>query len=243
VTGYNIYLRVRQYLDRSDLQAHIPNWINDTRVDIALKYNFKYLYTEASASCVAGTKKYALPSDYLGHLVVWCANKKLMKLDPREADELTKTDSAQTAYPRELPVENNSTIDATTTIGPPDYYIERGMEIEMYPTPSSTYTITVSYYQQPTSWANTSITASDGSAYDYMSTFHFEAIIWGTCLRGAMFLDDDENTAKFQALYDRSLAEMVKREQDMKHEDTHPRMKSWKDFDLTTFKRGMRIAV
>ena len=231
----DIQTRVAAYLDRSDLTTYIQNWINDTRVDIALKYNFKYLYTEASASTVATTKKYALPSDYLGHLVVWCANKKLMKIDPREADELTKTDHTQTAYPRVLTVEGASTIDATTTSGPPDYYIERGMEFELYPTPDSVYTLTVSYYQQPVAW-----TAAQSASYDYMSTFHYEAIIWGASLRGAMFLDDDDNTAKFGGLYDKAITEMVKREKDTTHEDTHPRLKSYKDFDLTTFKRGFR---
>jgi len=229
--------RTAAYLDRTDLTSYIRNWINDTRVDIALKYNFKYLYTEASASTVAGTKRYALPSDYLGHLVVWCANKKLMKIDPREADELTKTDSAQTAYPRILTVEGGSTIDASTTSGPPDYYIERGMEVELYPTPNSTYTMTVSYYQQPASWS-----AAQSASYDYLSTFHYEAIIWGTCLRGAMYLDDDPNTEKFGRLYEKALGEMIKREKDTTHEDSHVRMKSYKDFQLTTLKRGFRIS-
>jgi len=228
--------RVASYLDRTDLTTYIRNWINDTRVDIALKYNFKYLYTEASASTVAGTKRYALPSDYLGHLVIWCANKKLMKLDSREADELTKTDSAQVAYPRILTTEGGSTIDSTSTTGPPDYYIERGMEFELYPTPHSTYTMTISYYQQPLTW-----TSAQGTAYDYMSTFHYEAIMWGACLRGAMYLDDDENTSKFGTLYERSIMEMIKREKDTTHEDSHPRMKTYRDFDLTTFKRGFRI--
>ena len=235
MTFIDIQDRVASYLDRSDLTTYIRNWINDTRVDIALKYNFKYLYTEASASTTSGIKKYALPTDYLGHLMVWCANKKLMKIEPREADELTKTDSTQTAYPRALTTEGTSIIDAGTTSGPPDYYIERGMELELYPTPYGTYSLILSYYQQPTTW-----TAGQSASYDYMSTFHYEAIVWGASLRGAMFLDDDENTTKFGALYQKAVDDMIKREKDQLHADTHPRLKSYKDFDLTTFKRGFR---
>lgn len=238
----NMCTRTEQYMDRTDLHTnctadptYIENWINDTRIDIALKYNFRYLYTEASASTVASTKKYALPSDYLGHLVIWCANKKLARIDAREADELTKTDSSQTAYPRLVPVEDNANINSTVTTGPPDYYIERGMEFELYPTPDAIYTTTISYYQQPA-------TFDENTDYDYMSTFHYEAIVWGTCLRGAMFLDDDENTEKFGKLYERALTEMLKREQDSKHEDQHYRMKTYKDLDLTTLKRVLRVS-
>lgn len=236
--------RVEQYMDRKDLHTDcsdsptkIENWINDTRVDLALKHNFRYLYTEASATCTVGTKRYALPADYLGHLVVWCANKKLMRVDPREFDELSKTNHDQVVYPRSLTVEDGSTIDSTTTNGPPDYYIERGMEFELYPTPDAAYTITVSYYQQPTAYDHTQTTA-----YDYMMIFHYEAVIWGACVRGAMYLDDDANVEKFTKLYDKAITEMLKREQDIKHEDQHYRMKTYKDFDLTQSKRLFRVS-
>lgn len=236
MTFTDLQSRVASYLDRTDLTTNIINWINDARIDIALRHNFKYLYVEASAATVAGTKRYALPADYLGHLLVWCANKKLMKLEAREADELTKTDSSQTVYPRTLTVEDESTIDSTTTSGPPDYYIERGMEFELYPTPGSVYTMTVHYYQQPTTW-----TSLSGSSYDYMSTFHYEAVIWGASLRGAMFLDDDDNTAKFGKLYEESIKEMIRREKDQNREDMTIRFRTYKDYDLTQFKRRMKV--
>ena len=233
-----MHTRVKQYLDRSDVDDKIVNWINDTRVDIALRYNFNYLYVEASAATVAGTKRYSLPSDYLGHLVLWCANKKLVKLEGREADDLTKTDSEQTAYPRTLTVEGSTEINASITSGPPDYYFERGMEFELYPTPNAVYTMTISYYQQPATWAAAQ-TATN--AYDYMSTFHFETIIWGACARGAAYLDDEEDMQRFQKLYDDSVMNMIRREKDSKQQDMTYRMRTYKDYDLTQFKRRMKV--
>lgn len=227
--------RVAQYLDRSDLTTHIRNWVNDTRVDVALKANLRYLYVEASAATVDGTKAYALPSDYLGHLVIWCGTKKLAKVNAREADELTDTDHEATANPLALTTEGASTITKDATSGPPDYYIERGMEFDLYPTPDATYTLKIKYYAQPSAW-----TASQSASYDYLSTFHYEALIWGACHRGAMFMDDAEGAAKYQGLYDKSIQEILKREKDVEVADIKVRMKSWQDYDLTTFKRLMK---
>jgi len=226
-----IVSRVEAYIDRSDLTSKIQDWIDDTRLDIALKYNFRYLYVESTATTEAGTAKYALPSDYLGHLVLWCGAKKLMRVSSREFDELTKTDSEADASPRFLSTED--AITTTSIQGSPDYYVERGMEIEIYPTPDAAYTLRLKYYAQPTAW---SADADD----DYISIFHPEAVIWGTCLRASIYLDDDKKLATFSAAYKSALEEMVQRERESLHEDTHPRMKTYKDFELDTFKRMVR---
>lgn len=235
--------RVAQYLDRSDLgtsgssplsSTKIAGWVNDTRNDIALKHNFRYLYAEATASTEAGTAKYALPSDYLGHLVVWCGAKKLMRVSAREYDELTQTKIAADASPRELTLEPGTSVSTESIAGAPDYYIDRGMEIELYPTPDAVYTLRLRYYAQPASF----VVANDS---DYISNFHYEAIIWGACLRGAIYLDDNDGIRKYADLYNAAIKEMIKREKDFDQEDQHMRMKTYTDYDLTTFKRLFKI--
>lgn len=241
MTRGTIRSRVEYYLDRSDLRALIYGWIEDTRLDLALKHDFRYLYAESSVSTTASTKTYALPVDYLGHATVWCAYKKLARLTAREFDELTDTDHEATAYPRALTIEDGSSVFQTENSGPPDYYVERGVNIELYPTPDATHTLTYKYYASPTSW--TSIDTTDDANYDYITTFHGEAVIWGAALRGAIYLDDDQKAIKFEKHYQLAVQEMIKREKKFENEDQHFRMKTWKDFEATTFKRLFKIQV
>ena len=236
----DIRSRVRDYLDRSDLDTRIDGWVNDTRLDLALKYNFRYLYAESTAPTTVGTARYALPADYLGHLVLWCGAKKLMRVSQREFDELTLTDVDADASPRQLPLEGGSSVTTTSIAGPPDYYIERGMEVDLYPTPDAVYTLTLRYYAQPATWT---VGSSTDSSYDYITTFHPEAVIWGVCLRGAMYLDDDQKKATFAAAYKSTVEEMVLRERASLLEDQHARFKTWQDYDLTTFKRMMKVDI
>jgi len=238
MTRDTIRARVAQYLDRTDLDTTIKQWIEDTRLDLALKYSFRYLYVEATASTVVGTNKYALPSDYLGHAVLWAGSKKLMKLTPREFDELTPTDIDATFVPRALTVEPGSAISTTSISGPPDYYVERGMEVELYPTPDAVYTLKIKYYATPSSWTTA---AAYDDQYDYITTFHSDAVIWGSALRGAIYLDDEQKKANFSAAYDAAIQEMIKREKDIEAEDQHPRFKTWQEYDLTTLKRMFKI--
>lgn len=239
MTRGTIRSRVEYYLDRSDLRALIYGWIEDARNDLALKQNFHYLYAESTASTVAGSSTYTLPSDYLGHATLWCSNKKLARLTPREYDELTDTDYQATGYERKLVIEDGSTVSQTQNAGPPDYYVDRGMCVELYPTPDSAYTLRIKYYAAPEAWTSTD--TSEDTEYDYITVFHGEAVIWGAALRGAVYIDDDQKAQKFEAAYGNAIQEMIKREKEFQHEDQHPRFKDWKDFDGTTFKRLMRV--
>lgn len=233
--------RVGEYLDRTDLgtsssaiisATKIGKWINDTRRDIALKYDFNYLYEEATISTTAGTATYALPTDYMGHLTILCDFKKLTRIGAREFDELYYYQDDELTSPTTLELAESD--DATA--GFPEYYIDRGMYIQLFPEPGSTYTITMKYYAQPANF-----TIATGTDEDYMSRFHFEAIIFGAALRGAIFLDDAAKITIFKEAYGLAINEIVKREKETKTKDTHVRIKSWKDYDLSTFRQLQRI--
>lgn len=231
--------RVAEYLDRSDLgtsasttisATKIGQWVNDTRKDIALKYDFNYLYVEATISTSAGTATYSLPSDYMGHLTILCAYKKLSRVGAREFDELVYTDDTELTTSNQLELTESD--DATS--GFPEYYIDRGMCIQLYPNPDDEYTVTMKYYAQPVDFE----VASDE---DYMARFHFEAIIFGAALRGAVFLDDIQKQQVFKGAYEASVTEIVQREKETKQRDKHVRWKTYKDFHSDTFKRFMKF--
>jgi hypothetical protein len=231
--------RVAEYLDRTDLgtsssspvsSTKIGQWINDTRKDLALKYDFNYLYEEATVSTSSASSTYALPADYLGHLTLLCDYKKLARVSAREFDELYYTDDDENTASDQLELD----VSSDATAGFPEYYIDRGMYVQLFPEPDSTYTLTMKYYAQPGDF-------DESSDEDYMSRFHFEAIIFGASLRGAIYLDDEAKIKIFSQAYKICIDEIVKREKDTKTKDTHVRVKSWKDYDLNTFRRLTRV--
>lgn len=223
-----IKTRVKSYLDnRTDIDTEIGQWINDARRALAGEYNFNYLYTESTATVSASTARYALPSDYLGHLNIFLGTKKLIRILPNEFDSIHGSDS-DIASTDSSPEKLFTTSSSET--GEPDYYIDRGMEFDLYPIPDATYTLTIKYYANPADWTL-------DAEYDYISTFHTEAVIFGAVLRGAIYLEDDAKAQKFAGVYASEIQRMIKREKDRKSSDVMVRMKSYKDFNVEQFKR------
>lgn len=223
-----IRTRVKSYLDnRTDVDTLIDQWINDTRRSLAGEYNFNYLYVEATATASANVARYALPSDYLGHLNMFIGTKKLIRILPNEFDTIH---GDKTGILATDPSATKLSTTGSSETAEPDYYIDRGMEFDLYPIPDGTYTITLKYYANPADW--TLVTD-----YDYISTFHTEAIIFGAALRGAVFLEDDAKAQKYNGMYDKEIGKMIKREKDRKTSDSMVRFKSYKDFGTEQFKR------
>jgi hypothetical protein len=224
--------RVIDYLDgRTDIDTKVNQWIDDTRRDLAGKYNFNYLYAEATATASASVTRYALPSDYLGHLNMFIGTKKLIRLLPNEFDTI-HGDAIDTVVTGNTP-SNLFTTGGNET-GPSDYYIDRGMEFDLYPIPDTTYTLTLKYYANPIDWTL-------DTDYDYISTFHTEAVIFGAAMRGAIYLEDDAKKAEYKEEYKDQINVMIKREKDREYSDVTVRMKSYKDFGIEQLKRIIKV--
>lgn len=217
-------IRVAAYLDRDDLDADINNWMQDTRQDLALTYNFHYLYKEATTNVSAGQNRYTLSSDYLDHLTLFYTEggtigKKLGRVNPGIWDEMAGLSETTCA-----------------ASGAPEYYVIYGREIEVHPTPNAECTadsgkLKIRYYSKAPS-----LTADDDE--DYMCIHHYEAIIYGACIRGCLFLNDMNNLQKWGQAYDRAKQIMLQREKDREVTDNKSiRMRHWKDYDPEMMKR------
>lgn len=216
--------RVAHYLDRDDVDANINDWMQDARQDLALTYNFHYLYKEATTNVSAGQNRYTLSSDYLDHLTLFYyeggnIGKKLGRISPGIFDEmagLTETTCAGS--------------------GVPEYYVIYGREIEVHPTPNAECTadsgkLKIRYYSKAPS-----LTAD--SDEDYMAIHHYEAIIYGACARGCLFLNDGDNLRKWSQAYDQTKQVMLQREKDREVTDNKSiRFRHWKDYDVEMMKR------
>jgi len=232
----NLQSRVAMNLDnRSDLTTYIQNWINDARKDIALEYDFDYLYVEATCQTSAGSATYAFPEDYLGHDILLLGTKKLVRITPREFENL-----------RGLHENIDVTIDSATPYLPyydssletdtPDYYLVRGMFFDLYPIPDGTYTLVIKYYSQPADF-------SEDSDEDYMSRFHPDIIVWNAALRGAVYLDDAKKQGDFNGLYNKALSQMMRREKDRSGKDKNPRMRDYREYEPTQLRRILKVGV
>lgn len=222
--------RVCENLDRTDLSGsdvdalsatQAGHWVNDTRQNIATKYKFSFYYYEATVDTVAASAVYPLPSDYLDHFTIFCGDTKLSKFSPQNFDENISSSAT-------------GEVASNTASGRPVYYIIRGMNFQIYPTPDDAYELLLRYYAKPDAF-----TASDDT--DHVSNLYPDAIINGATARGAIILEDMYNEQRYEQKYTKMLGEMISNEKEKEQGDAHFRLKSWKDFNLGTFANLFRI--
>lgn len=224
--------RVIDYLDgRTDLDSKINQWIDDARRDIATKYDFAYLFVEATTTTSAGLSRYALPSDYLGHLNMFIGTKKLVRIAPSEFDSVHGSDIDIQPTDGVAPyLQTTGSLEQDE----PDYYIDRGMEFDLWPIPDGIYTVLLRYYANPIDFIT-------DAAYDYITTFHTEAVIFGAAHRGAVYLEDEQKKTEYKQEYRDQIAIMIRNEKNRKASDLGRRWKSHKDFSPMQFRRIMKI--
>jgi len=227
---YELVSRVCENLDRNDLSGtslaalsatKAGHWINDTRQSIATKYKFSYYYWEATLNTVAGSAYYPLPSDYLDHFTVFVGDTKLSRYSMQNFDENISSAAS-------------SEIASNTGSGQPQFYVLRGMQFQLYPTPDNAYEINLRYYAKPEVF-----TAS--ADYDHVSNLYPDTVQFGATYRGAMWAEDSTNIERYKELFIASLQEMITNEKEKELGDAHYRLKTWRDFQIGTFGNQMRI--
>lgn len=228
---YELIKRVCINLDRTDVSGSSTAtlsaskagiWVNDSLSDVATKYKFQFYYTEATLNTVAGSAYYALPCDYLDHFTIFCGNAKLSRYSMQNFDE-------------NLSTSTTGDIDSSTASGKPYYYVVRGSQFQIYPTPNSDdYELNLRYYAKPDALT------SSGS-YDRLTELYPETIVNGATYRGARWAEDTYNERRYKEDYIQSIKELIAAEKERELTDSHFRLKTWRDFVLTTFANQMRI--
>lgn len=198
--------------------------MQDARQDIALTYNFAYLYKEATTQVSAGQNRYALSSDYLDHVTLFYQEdgnigKKLGRVSPATFDEMA-----------------GLTESTCAGSGVPTYYVVRGRELELTPTPNATCTadggkLKIRYYSQAPS-------LTSDTDEDELAIQHYDAIIYGACLRGSLYLNDPPNVQKWSGAFEDAKSVMLQREKDREVTDNKSiRMKHWSDYSPEMMRR------
>jgi len=167
---------IANYLNRSDLDAVIPDFITLTERRLDRDIRARANMVRANTTTVSGTAFYNLPTDMLElRNVVYDSTNNSYALSYMSPESLS----------REY---------GTYTNGVPRAYSIIGEDIKIAPTPDGSYTLAINYYEALTPLS------SSVATNNILDNFP-ELYLFGACAEGAVYLNDNEQLQRFSALY------------------------------------------
>jgi len=167
---------IANYLNRSDLDAVIPDFITLTERRLDRDIRARANMVRANTTTISGTAFYNLPTDMLElRNVVYDSTNNSYALSYMSPESLS----------REY---------GTYTNGVPRAYSIIGEDIKIAPTPDGSYTLAINYYEALTPLS------SSVATNNILDNFP-ELYLFGACAEGAVYLNDNEQLQRFSALY------------------------------------------
>ena len=172
---------VANYLNRDDLTSSIPDFITltENRLDRELRARVNLVRVETTTT--ADTAFYDLPSDLI------------------ELRNVTYETSSNNSYALSyLSPESGSREYGSVGSGAPRAYTNLGKNIQLFPTPDGAYTLGLSYFKKLVPLSD-SVTTND-----ILNSFP-DLYLFGSCLEGAIYLNDTDQTQRFFAIYKQAI--------------------------------------
>ena len=172
---------IANYLNRDDLTSSIPDFITltENRLDRELRARVNLVRVETTTT--ADTAFYDLPSDLI------------------ELRNVTYETSSNNSYALSyLSPESGSREYGSVGSGAPRAYTNLGKNIQLFPTPDGAYTLGLSYFKKLVPLSD-SVTTND-----ILNSFP-DLYLFGSCLEGAIYLNDSEQTQRFMAIYQKAI--------------------------------------
>ena len=188
-TYSEIKTSVANYLNRDDLTSVIPDFISLTENRLDRELRVRVNMTRAETTTTGDTSFYNLPSDLI----------ELRNITYETSD----TNSYALNY---LSPESGSREYGAYTSGYPRAYTNLGKDIKIYPTPDSTYTLGIYYYSKL-------VPLSDSVTTNNILDSFPDLYLFGSCLEGAIYLNDTEQTQRFMAIYQKAMDDVKSAEQ------------------------------
>jgi len=186
---------VANYLNRDDLATLIPTFITLTENRLNRELRVRANMVRATTTTTAGQAFYDLPSDLI------------------ELRNITYDSDSQSHALRYLSPESVSREYGTVLSGQPRAYTNLGNDLKLTPTPDAAYTISINYYSQLRSLSD-SVATNDVLA-EYPSLYLF-----GSCLEGAIYLNDTEQTNRFGSVFQKALDDVQRAEEAARYSGT-----------------------
>ena len=191
--GLSTYTEVKtsiaNYLNRDDLTSIIPDFISlaEKRLDRELRVRVNMV--RAQTTTTASTSFYDLPSDLI------------------ELRNITYETSGSNSYALSyLSPESGSREYGSFASGFPRAYTNLGKDIKLYPTPDAAYTLGINYFKKL-------VPLSDSVTTNNILDSFPDLYLFGSCLEGAIYLNDSEQTNRFLAVYQKALDDVMSAEE------------------------------
>lgn len=186
---------VENYLNRSDLTDVIPDFITLTENRLNRELRVRANMVRATTTTTSGTAFYDLPSDLI------------------ELRNITYDTSSSSYALTYLSPESSSREYGSTGNGFPRAYTNLGKNIKLAPTPDGAYTININYFQKLNSLSD-SVTSND------ILTEFPDLYLFGSCMEGAIYLNDTEQTQRFASIFQATLDEVKRSEEAARYSGT-----------------------
>lgn len=175
-------------MNYSDLKTNLADWLVkdnlttqiDTFIDLAeadMNAKLKHWRMNERTTLSVSSQYTSLPADFMAFI-----SATLSDTTPRRMEGLSRS---QIQEMREL---NDD------TAGKPQYFCITGGQMEVYPTPDSTYSVDLEYRTIPDA-------LSDSNTTNWISTYHPSIYLYGALSHAAPYLKDDERIPVWVSAY------------------------------------------
>jgi hypothetical protein len=173
---------IADYLNRDDLTSIIPSFITLAEAKFNRKLRVRQMVKRATATL--DTQYFAFPSDFL--------QAKELQLNTNPITNLQFVTMNQGDYASQ---------NLYISVGKPQYYTIIGTQIEVIPTPDTSYTGQLTYYGKITA-------LSDSDTSNWLLAYAPDLYLYGALLEATPYLKDDERLATWSTLYTNSLGDI-----------------------------------
>lgn len=182
---------VANWLDRDDLTARIPEFIALTEARFNRLLRVRSMETEADETTVAGTRSYALPTDYRQMRTV----------------HLTTSPITPLSY---ITPEIMDRVWAGSTGGKPVSYTIKGNSVYLGPSPDVVYTIRFLYYK--TVPALSALTPTND-----ILTESPDVYLYGCLLEAEPFLQNDARVQLWATAFQQAISDIQEQDEKDRH--------------------------
>lgn len=179
---------IASYLARSDLTSQIPDFIKFAETRLRRELRIRQMITVSTLTATAGTATISIPSNFL--------EARDFVVDGSPVQPLTYV--SPSLYSR------NTRSDIS---GKPTDYTVLASTFKFAPNPDSAYTMTLTYYAAPDY-------LSDSNTSNLFLTVCPDLLLYAALLEAEPFLMNDSRINTWGIMFDRSLASLVKSDQE-----------------------------
>ena len=187
---------VANWLDRSDLDDRIPEFIALAETRHRRDFKIRRMETRVTANTIADSEYYSLPDNFVAMRNIQ------LNTDPKTPLEY-------------LTPEQMDRVRGGSSKGKPKAYSIIGNNIQLRPIPDSVYQIEMLYFKYFTA-------LSDSNTTNDMLTFHPDAYLYAALVEAEPYLQNDKRIQVWQGYYDRAKKDIIDSNERDRHSGVAP---------------------